>query len=213
MAFSPIISQLIEGEKVEAVTDFIFLVSKITADSDCSHEIKRCLLLGRKAMTNLDSILKSRHITLLTKVPIVKAMVFPVVMYEMWELDCNKGWVLKNWCFWTVVLEKTLLTVPWAERRSNLSILKEIDPDYSLERLMLNLQLQYFGYLMGRVDSLQKTLMPGKIEGKRSGWQRMRWLGCITDSMGMNLSKLGDGGGQRSLVCYSPWGCKASYRT
>ena len=176
---------------MEAVTTFIFLGSKITADSDCSHEIKRCLLLGRKAMTNLDSILKSRDITLLTKVHIVKAMVFPVVMYEMWELDYNKGWVLKNWFFWIVVLENTLLRVPWAERRSNQSILKEIDPEYSLERLMLNLKLQYFGHLMERVYSLQKTLMPGETEVKRRrGWQRIRWLDSITDSMDMNLRKL-----------------------
>ena len=147
MASSPITSWQIEGEKVEAVTDFIFLGSKITVDGDCSHEIKRCLLFGRKAMTNLDSILKSRDITLLTKVHIVKAMVFPVVMYE-----CER-WTIKKaghqridafeLCYW-----RRLLRVPWTARRSNQSILKEINPEYSLEGLRLKLKLQYFGHLM-----------------------------------------------------------------
>ena len=166
------------------MTGFIFLGSKITADGDCSHEIKRHLLLGRKAVVNLDSILKSRDVTLPTKVHLVKAMVFPVVM---WELDYKESWELKNWCVWTVVLEKT--RVPWTARRSNQSILKEIRAGCSLEGLMLKLKLQCFGHLMRRIDSLEKTLMLGKIEGRR-GQQRMRWLDGITDSMDMNLSKL-----------------------
>ena len=130
--------------------------SKITADSDCSHEIKRHLLLGRKVMTNLDSILKSRDITLPTKVRLVKAMVFPVVMYGCESWDYKESWVLKNWCFWPVVLEKTLES-PWTSRRSNQFILKETSPGCSLEGLMLKLKLQYFGHLMWRVDSLEKT--------------------------------------------------------
>ena len=166
------------------MTGFIFLGSKITADGDCSHEIKRHLLLGRKAVVNLDSILKSRDVTLPTKVHLVKAMVFPVVM---WELDYKESWELKNWCVWTVVLEKT--RVPWTARRSNQSILQEIRAGCSLDGLMLKLKLQCFGHLMRRIDSLEKTLMLGKIEGRR-GQQRMRWLDGITDSMDMNLSKL-----------------------
>ena len=166
----------------------IFLGSKITADGDCSHEIKRRLLLGRKAMTNLDSILKSRDITLLTKVQLVKAMAFPVVMYgcenrtikkaESWRIDA-----FELWCW------RRLLGVPWTEKKSNQSILKEISPDYSLEGLKL--KLQYLGHLMQRTDSFEKTLMLGKIKGRRRrGRQRMRWLHGITDSMGMSLSKL-----------------------
>ena len=140
-------------------------------------------------MTNLDSKLKSREITLPTKVHLVKAMVFPVVMYE-YELDYKESWTLKTWCFWTVVLEKTLES-PWIARRSNQSILKEISPGCSLEGLMLKLKLQYFGHLMRRPDSLKKTLMLGKIEGRRRrGQQRMRWLDDITDSMDMGLHKL-----------------------
>ena len=164
--------------------------SKITADGDCSHEIKRCLLLGRKAMSNLDSTLKSRDITLPAKVHTVKAMVFPVVMYrcESWTLkkaECRRIDVFELW-FWRIVLR-----VPWTARRSNQSILKEISPEYSLEGLMLKLKLQYFGHLMRRTDSLEKTLMLGKIEGRRRrGWQRMRWLDGITDSMDMSLSRL-----------------------
>ena len=151
---------------METVTDFIFLGSKITADSDCSHEIKRCLLLGRKAITNLDSILKSRDITLPTKVCLVKAMVFPVVIYgcENWIIK-KAEWQriddFKLWCW------RRVLRVPWTARRSNQLILKEINPEYSLERLMLKLKLQYFGHLMQRADSLEKTLMLGKIEGRR----------------------------------------------
>ena len=166
----------------------IFLGSKITVDGDCSHEIKRCLLLGRKTMTNLESILKNRDITLSTKVPIVKDMVFPVVTYIRQSWTIKEGWVLKNWCFWTVVLEKTL-RVPWTARRSNQSILKEINPECSLEGLIL--KLQYFGYLIQRTDSLEKTLMLGKIEGgRRRGRQSVRWLDVITNSMDMSLSKL-----------------------
>ena len=167
----------------------IFGGSKITADDDCSHEIRRRLLLGRKVMTNLDSIFKSRDITLPTKVCIVKAMVFPVVMYGMWGLDYKESWALKNWCFWTVCWRR-LLRVTWTARRSNQSILKEISPECLLEGLMLKLKLQYFGHLMWRTDSFEKTLMLGKIEGGRRGQQRTRWLDGITDSMDMSLSKL-----------------------
>ena len=168
----------------------IFGDSKITADGDCSPEIKRRLLLGRKVIANLDSILKSRDITLPTKVHLVKAMVFPVVMYgcesltmkraEHWKIDA-----FELWCW------RRLLRVPWAARISNQSILNVTSPGCSLEGLMLKLQLQYFGHLMGRVDSLEKTLMLGGIGGRRRrGWERMRWLDGITDSMGMSLSKL-----------------------
>ena len=167
-----------------------FLGSKITADGDCRHEIKRCLLLGRKVMTNLDSILKSRDITLPAKVRLVKAMVFPVVMYgcesrtikkaEHWRINA-----LELWCW------RRLLRIPWTARRSNQSILKEINPECSLEGLMLKLKLQYSGHLMWRTDSLEKTLMLGKIEGRRRrGQQRIRSLDGITDSMDMSLSKL-----------------------
>ena len=188
MASGPIISWQIDGEKVEAVTDFILLGSKITVDGDCSHEIKRHLLLGRKAMTNLDSILKSRDITLPTKVCPVKAMVFSVVMYgcEGWTIRKAERWridAFELWCW------RRLLRVPLTARRSNQSVLKEINPEYSLERLMI--KLQYFGHLMQRANSLEKTLMLRKIESKRRrGQQRMRCLDSITDSMDMNLSKL-----------------------
>ena len=177
----------IDGEGVE--TAFIFLDSKITADGDCSHKIKRRLFLGRKAMTNLDSVLKSRDITLPTKVCIVKAMWFSSSYIRMWELDHKESWVLKNWYFWTVVWRR-FLRVPWTARRSSQSILKEISPECSLEGLMLKLRLQYFSHLMWRTDSLEKTLMLGKIEGRRRrGQQRIRWLD-ITDSMDLSLSKL-----------------------
>ena len=169
--------------------NFIFLGSKITADGDCSHEIKRRLLLGRKVMTNLDNILKSRDITLLAMFHLVKAMVFPVVIYgsESWTIKKAERQtidVFKLW-YW-----RRLLRVPWTARRSNQSILKEISSEYSLEGLMLKLKLQYFGHLMARADSLEKTLMLGKIEGKGREQQRMRWLDGITCSMDMSLSKL-----------------------
>ena len=189
MASGPITSWEIDGETVETVTDFIFGGSKITADGDCSHEIKRRLLLGRKVMSNLDSILKSRDITLPTKVRLVKAVVFPVVMYgcESWTVkktECQKIDAFELWCW------RRFLTVPWTARRSNQSILK-ISPGCSWEGLMLKLKLQYFGHLMRRVDSLEKTLMLRGIGGRRRrGRQRMRWLDGITNSMGMSLSKL-----------------------
>ena len=166
---------------VETVANFIFLGSKIIADGDCSHEIKRRLLLGRKVLTNLDNIFKSRDITLPTKVHLVKAMLFLVVMYgyESWTVkkaECQRIDAFEPWCW------RRLLRVPWTARRSNQSILKEISPGISLEGMMLKLKLQYFGHLMRRVDSLEKTLMLGGIGGKRRrGRQRMRWLDGITD--------------------------------
>ena len=170
MVSGPITSWQIDGETVETVTDFILGGSKITADGDCSHEIKRRLLLGRKVMTNLDNILKSRDITLPTKVHLLKAMVFPVVMYgcESWTIKKAEHWridAFELWCW------RRLLRGPWTARRSNQSILKEISPEYSLEGLMLKLKLQYFGHLMRRTDSLEKNLMLGKTEGRRRrGW-------------------------------------------
>ena len=168
MASGPITSWQIDGETMETVTDFIFLGSKITADCDFSHEIKRPLFLGRKAMTNLDSILQSRDITLLTKVRLVKAMVFPVVMYgcESWTIKKAEHQRIDDFDLWCW---KRLLRVPWTARRSNQSILKEISPEYSLEGLMLKLRLQHFGHLMQRTDSFEKTLILGKIEGRRRG--------------------------------------------
>ena len=181
MASGPILE--IYEETLETVSDFIFWGSKITADGDCSHEIKRHLLLGRKVMTNLDSILKIRDITLPTKVRPVKAMVFPVVMYgcESWTVkkaECKKIDAFELWCW------RRLLRVPWTARRSNQSILKEISPEIPLEGMMLKLKLQYFGHLMRRVDSLEKTVMLGGIGSRRRrGGQRMRWLDGITDSL------------------------------
>ena len=166
MASGPITSWEIDGEKVETMSDFIFLGSKITADGDCSHEIKRRLLLGRKIMTNLDNILKSRDITLPTKVRLVKAMVFPVVMSgcENWTVkkaEHQRIDAFEVWCW------RRLLRVLWTTRRSNQSILKQISPECLLEGLMLKLKLQYFGHLMQRADSFEKTLMLGKIEGRK----------------------------------------------
>ena len=190
MPSGPITSWQIDGETVETVSDCIFLGSKITADGDCSHEIKRRLLLGRKVMTNLDSRFKSRDISLPTKVRLVKAMVFPVVMYGCgsWTVkkaECRRIDTFELWCW------GRLLRVPWTARRSKQSILKEISPGCSLEGLMLKLKLQYFGHLMQRVDSLEKPLMLGGIGGRRrGGQQRMRWLDGIIDLMDMSSSEL-----------------------
>ena len=190
MASGPITSWEIGGETVETVSNFIFWGSKITADGDCSHEIKRRLLLGRKVMTNLDSIFKNRDITLPTMVRLAKAMVFPVVMYgcESWTVkkaECRRIDAFELWCW------RRLLRVPWTARRPNQSMLKEISPGCSLEGLMLKLKLQFFGHLMRKVDSLEKTLMLGGTGGrKRRGRQRMRRMDGITDSMDMSLGKL-----------------------
>ena len=190
MASGPITSWEIDGETVDTVSDFIFLGSKITADGDWSHEIKRRLLLGRKVMTNLDSMFKSRDITLPTNVHLVKAMVFPVVMYgcESWTVkkaESRRIDAFELWCW------RRLFRVPWTARRSNQSILKEISPGISLEGMMQKLKLQYFGHLIWRVDSLQKTLMLGGFGGRRRrGRQRMRLLDGITNSRDMSLNVL-----------------------
>ena len=204
MACSPIASWQIDGETVETVAGFFFFSwgrgwSKITADGACSHEVKRHLLLGRKVMTNLDRILKSRDITLSTKVSLVKAMIFPVVTYggESWTVkkaECQRIDAFELWCW------RRLLRVPWTARRSNQSILKEISPRCSLEGLMLKLKLQYLGHLMWRVDSSEKILMLGKIEGRRRGQKRMRWLDAITDTMNMGL-----GGLQKLVMDREAW--------
>ena len=190
MTSGPITSWHVDGEAMEIVTDFLFLGSKIIANGDCSQEIKRHLFLGIKAMTNLDSILKSRDITLPTKVHLIKAMVFPIVTYgcESWTIkkaQYRRIDAFELWCW------RRLLRVPWTARRSSQTILKEISPGCSLERLMLKLKFQSFGHLMQRTDSLEKTLMLEKIEGGSGrGQQGMRWLDGITNTMDMNLSKL-----------------------
>ena len=211
MASGSITSWQIDGGEMETVKDFIFLGSKITADSDYSLEIKRHLLLGREAMTNLDSILKSRDITLMTKVHIVKAMVFPIIMYgcESWiikKAECQRIDALELWCW------RRLLRVPWTARRSNHTILKEINPEYSLEGLMLKLKLQYFGHQMWRADLLEKTLLLGKIQGRRMTEHEVigqhHWLN------GHEFEQIPGGNeGQGSLTCCSPWSRKESDMT
>ena len=190
MESGPITSWQIDGETMETVRDFILGGSKITAHGDCSHEIKRHLFLGRKAMTNRESILKSRDITFPTKVCLVKAMVFPVVVYgcESWTIKKAEHWRTDAFELWCWI---RLLRVPSTARRSNQSIRKEISPEYSLEGLMLKLKLQYLGHLMRRTDSLEKHPDAGKIEGRRRrGQLRMKWLDGITDLMDLSLSRL-----------------------
>ena len=214
MASSPITSWQIVGETMETVTNFIFLGSKITVDGDCGHEIKRHLLLGRKAMTNLDGMLKSRDITLPTKVPLDKAMVFPVVMYgcESWMIkkaEYRRTDAFELWCW------RRLLRGPWTARRSNQSILKESSAEYSLEGLMLKLKLQYFGHLRRRTDSFEKTLMLGKIKGRRRrGRQRIKmvgWHNRLNENEFEQAPR--DGEGQGNLACCCPWDHKESDTT
>ena len=209
VASGSITSWQMDGETMETVTDFMFLSSKITADGDYSHEIKRHLLLGRNVLTNLDSILKTRDITLPTKVHLVKAMVFPVVTYEceIWTIkkaECQRIDAFELLCW------RRLLRVPWTARRCNQSILKEISTKYSLEGPMLKLKLHYFGHLMGRTASFEKTLMLGKIEGRRRGHQRIRWLDGNTDSMHISLSGLQDIVKDREIGCAAVHGVTKS---
>ena len=210
MAPGPIVSWQIDEETRETVTDFIFLDSKIIADGDCSYEIKRCLLLGRKAMRNLDSIKKQRHYFANKSPSMVKAMVFPVITYgcescTTKKAECQRIDAFELWCW------RRLLRVPWTARRTDQSILKDINPKYLLEELILKLKLQYFGHLVWRDDSLEKPLMLGKIEGRRRrGWQRMRWLDIVTDSVNLSFCNQWKIVKDGRLVCCSPWGHKES---
>ena len=205
MASGPITSCQIDGETVETVADFILGGSKITADGDCSHEIKR-RSPWKKSYDQPRQHTKKQCHYFADKGPCSQSYSFSSSHVRMWELDYRESWALKNWCFWTGCWRR-LLRVPWTARRSNQSILKEISPEYSLEGLMLKLKLHYFGHLMRRTDAWEKSLMLGRTEGRRKGWQSMWWLDGITDSMDVSLSKaLGAGDGQGGLLCCGPWG-------